>query len=220
MLEIDPQDPDMVYFSDGGGLYRSLDGGSTWEEFDRHPSGSFNTLYFNYGGIPTVFAGTGEGIFRRRLGDRVDVQPGVDAALQFTSTQGTTVTVEVPGTAVNQTISLLYIEIPNLANPDSTLVFAGQAFNLNAFTNGEKVSPFIFQTPVVVTIEYSDSNVDGLSEEQLHLMYNDAGTWMDAACGAYIRDLGENWVQVPICHLSQFGLFEFTPHIYLPMVRR
>ena len=51
-------------------------------------------------------------------------------------------------------------------------------------------------------------------------MYEEGGVWLDAACSAYIRDLDENWVQVPICHLSWFGLFEYTPQLYLPLVHK
>ncbi len=46
--------------------------------------------------------------------------------------------------------------------------------------------------------------------------------WEDAACGPYDRNLAENWLSVPICHLSQFGVFGKTTasKIYLPLVLR
>jgi hypothetical protein len=209
LLELDPQDPDVVYFSDGGGLCRSLDGGETWEEYDRHPSGSFNTLYFNYSGTPTVFAGTGEGIFRRRLGATAQLQPAVSSTLQFTTSRGTTVTVEIPVAAVSETVDLLFMEVPDLTNLEPDQVFAGHGFNLNVFRNDEKAPSYTFQSPVTVTIAYTDTDVIDVDENQLRLLYLDGQEWVDAACGPYLRNPGENWIQVPICHLSLFGLFQY-----------
>ena len=220
MLEIDPQDPDIVYFSDGAGLYRTLDGGETWEEYDRHPDGSFNTLYFNYSGIPTVFAGTGEGIFRRRLGAKTQAQQAVSSTLQFTTTRGTTITIEIPAAAVSETVDLLFTDIPNLTNLESNLEFAGHAFNLNAFRNNEKIPSYSFQSSVTVTIAYTDTDVTDLDENLLRLLYLDGDQWVDAACGPFLRDPGENWIQVPICHLGQFGLFEPSLRVYLPLIVR
>ena len=45
--------------------------------------------------------------------------------------------------------------------------------------------------------------------------------WQDAACGPYERNADENWVSVPICHLSRFALFADELHaVYLPLVLR
>ena len=62
--------------------------------------------------------------------------------------------------------------------------------------------------PVTITIHYSDADVTGIDEESLVLEYWDefVGAWMDAACGAYDRHPDENWLAVPICHLTPFAL--------------
>lgn len=220
LLVIDPQDPDIVYFSDGGGLYRSLDGGSTWNEYDRHPSGSFNALCFNYSGVPTAFAGTGEGIFRRTLGDSTPVQPGLDAMLQFTTTEGTTVTVEIPAGAFSEPLSLLFTEIPNLSGTPTHITFAGHAFGLSAFRDGEKIPTPTLTLPLMVTIAYSDADVALVDEGRLRLLSLEDEHWVDAACGEILRNPQENWLQVPICSLGQFGLFQADLYTYLPLISR
>jgi hypothetical protein len=78
--------------------------------------------------------------------------------------------------------------------------------------------------PVIVTIHYTDAEIQGIDEDTLILNYWDGNTWVDAACGAYDRHPEANWLSVPICHLSQFGLMGEvkigTSYVYIPFVRR
>jgi hypothetical protein len=60
--------------------------------------------------------------------------------------------------------------------------------------------------PIHIAIHYSDGDVAGLDEETLVLEYRSGETWGDAACGDYDRHPDENWLSVPLCHLSPFAL--------------
>jgi hypothetical protein len=100
--------------------------------------------------------------------------------------------------------------------------FAGQTFNLNAYQEGALLDDFTFSISVTITLNYIESEINGL-EEDLLLMYwdEDIGIWLDAACGPYDRHLDEDRLRVPICHLSEFALFVDIPErIYLPLVMK
>jgi hypothetical protein len=85
------------------------------------------------------------------------------------------------------------------------------------------MTAFTFEEPVTITIHYTNADVAGLDENALVLEYWDEGTssWADAACGPYDRHPDEDWLAVPICHLSRFALFgEEQQKVYLPLVIR
>jgi hypothetical protein len=60
--------------------------------------------------------------------------------------------------------------------------------------------------PITVTVRYSDTDVIGMNENALQLTYWTGSAWEEAACGEYDRHPGENWLAVPICHLTDFAL--------------
>jgi hypothetical protein len=149
------------------------------------------------------------------------VDPESGGTLVYTNTQGMTTTVQVPPDAVDQATTLVYLPLQP-ESPPSGFAFAGQGFDLEAFQNGTLVPGLVFAQPVTVTIHYSDADVAGLDEESLTLTYWTDSMWQDAACGPAERHLAENWLAVPICHLSQFGLLgeKRAFAIYLPLVQR
>jgi peptide/nickel transport system substrate-binding protein len=114
------------------------------------------------------------------------------------------VSVQVPMNAVNETTTLLY----SPAEVVDEIGYSGFSFGLTAFRDGEVLEDFSFETPITVQIDYDDADVSGLDEDNLRLLYWTGSTWDDAACGSYNRHPEENWLSVPICHLSQFGLFD------------
>jgi hypothetical protein len=76
---------------------------------------------------------------------------------------------------------------------------------------------------VIITLEYDESSLGGLDEESLLLMYWDESLsqWIDGACGPYDRHPADDWLSVPICHLSEFALvIPPTFSIYLPLISR
>ena len=97
---------------------------------------------------------------------------------------------------------------------------------MGALRNGHVLSGFKFSKPVTVTIHYSDHDLRMVSDKtQLTLRRWDGNAWQDAAetCdppSVYARDQDNHVLSVPICHLSLFGLFGPTHHVYMPIVLR
>ena len=77
--------------------------------------------------------------------------------------------------------------------------------------------------PATITIHHSENDVAGVDEQSLVLeRWNEVTSkWEPAACGPYDRHADENWLAVPVCHLSTFALFgEAQYTTYLPVVLR
>ncbi len=144
--------------------------------------------------------------------------PGAGGTLVYTDTQGNPITIEVPPNAVSETLTLVYTPV-NSTSTAVGLSFAGHAFDLAAYSGGELLPGYLFGEPVLVTIHYSDGDVTGLDETALRLLYWDGSAWADAACGPYDRHPENNWLSVPICHLSRFSLQARNKvWVYLPVV--
>jgi len=82
---------------------------------------------------------------------------------------------------------------------------------------GPTTAPFlapgdpVFQEPVTMTLHYSDTDVTGIDENTLRVVYWTGSTWEDMAgtCGtpvAYDRDLDNNRLSFSFCHMSQGAL--------------
>ncbi|MBN1661871.1 MAG: PKD domain-containing protein [Anaerolineae bacterium] len=153
-------------------------------------------------------------------GALAEVDPASGGTLVYTDTQGLTTTVDVPPNAVADLLTLVYIPVDAVV-PSPGFSFAGHAVDLDAYRNGILLPSLDLTIPVLVTIHYSDADVMDIKENSLLLGNWDGDTWVDAACDAYDRDLGKNWLTAPICHLSRFALLGETAHyVYLPLVLR
>ncbi len=159
--------------------------------------------------------------FTTIAGAQVTAPPNAPSVLTYTDPQGQATSLQVPAGAVGAATDLIFIPVAAPASP-SGLRFAGHAFNLEAYQNNLLQSPFVFSQPVTITIHYSAADVAGLDPKRLALLYwNKASlAWEDAACGAYIRDLPGMWFSAPVCHLSDFSVFEWMYHVFLPAVSR
>jgi hypothetical protein len=148
------------------------------------------------------------------------VPTDTQSTLVYTDTQGSATVIQVPSGAVTEVVTLVYTPVETPTAP-SGLGFAGHAFDLDAYRSGSLLPGFIFSVPVTITLHYTDADIVGLDEDSLLLEYWNGSAWVDAACGAYDRHADENWLAVPICHLSQFALFGEREYlIYLPLVLR
>ncbi len=153
------------------------------------------------------------------------VGPAAGGVLTYTDGQGNPTTVSASAGAVTDTTTLLYTALPTTtASLPSGFAFAGHAFTLDAYRNGAPLAGFAFQLPVTITLHYSEADVAGLDEDHLTLSYWDGSQWADAATtctppSMYDRHPDQNWLTVPVCHLTEFALFGRTWHqIYLPLV--
>lgn len=149
------------------------------------------------------------------------VDPAQGGNLVYTDTMSNTTSIQVPAEAVTQPISLLYTPLVTVTQPGGWR-FAGNAFELKAFLDGDNLPGYTFQKPVTVTLHYSAAEVIGISEDTLILQTWDGSAWVDAACGLYQRHPDQNWLAVPICHLSRFALLGRAEEtkIHLPLVLR
>lgn len=160
-------------------------------------------------------------------GDQESVEPDVGGRLVYTDTQGNPTIVEIPGSAVTQTVTLLLTPLPTMTHPISpTLRFANHAFDLEVYLNYVLQPGFVFLQPLTITIHYSESDVAGLDEDTLKLYYWSGTGWEDAAntCtppSTYVRDSLRNVLSVQVCHLSRFGVMGVSVRrVYLPVVLR
>jgi hypothetical protein len=150
------------------------------------------------------------------------IEPTTDTLLVYTDSRGNSTVIQVPAGAVTDTITLVYAPVETATTPVG-FSFAGHAFDLDAYQNGSRYLPdFAFSSPVTITIHYTATDVAALDENTLILEYwnENTGVWEDAACGKYERHPDENWLAVPICHLSRFALFGKGHAVYLPLVLR
>jgi peptide/nickel transport system substrate-binding protein len=142
------------------------------------------------------------------------VESDTDSTSTYTSASGLTTSLEIPAGAVTETTVIVYTpDIPVYEGPGD-LRFAGQSFALDAYQGGKRVPGFTFNGAVTVTISYQE----GLDEKSLVLYAWDGSAWGDAACGPYQRDIVNNTLMVPICHLSDFAVFGELNRVYLPVV--
>ena len=148
------------------------------------------------------------------------VEPSGTATISAT-TSGFTTTILIPIGAITESTDFRYVA---RALPDSNApldyIFAGNAFDFDAFRNSQPITDFTFDDSVTVTIVYEEEALGTAIEDTLLLMYWNGSAWEDAACGSYDRHPSEDWLEVPICHLSNFSLFGETNSVYLPLVSR
>jgi hypothetical protein len=155
--------------------------------------------------------------------------------LIYTDTERTGITVFAPTGAVSKTTRLVYesgvttdtvfstlLRGLDTSISSGSLVRVKDDFTLGAYQSGRPRSGSILQKPVTVTLQYTDSDVVQINEDTLILNYWNGTEWEYAACGPYDRYPDNNWLAVPICHLSTrfalFGLRDERHQIYLPVI--
>lgn len=148
------------------------------------------------------------------------LDPGTETRSVYTDTLGNPTIIEASAGAVTESIVLEYTPVDNIAVPSGFSV-VGQMFELDAYDQGQFIEAgYSFAAPVTITVHYSNSQIIGLDENSLLIERwdEDAQMWVDAACGLYDRHLEENWLAVPICHLSRFALVGQEYAVYLPLI--
>jgi hypothetical protein len=143
---------------------------------------------------------------------------------EFTSLDGRT-NFLIPASALNGDTTFTFIPRPTPQHSSGWLDFANTSFELTAEDGvGNPVTEF--NLPLMVTLSYTDTVIIGFPEASLGLYYWDvaASTWLDAVTtcpgGAYTRDPSSNWFALPLCHLTEFGLFGIPVRIFLSVMMR
>ncbi len=131
----------------------------------------------------------------------------------------------IPAGAVEGETTFTFLPQPAPNHDHPGLVFAHNSFVLTAEdADGNPVMEF--NTPVTLTLTYTDADFGLIAEESLGLYYWDeaASAWTDAVAtcpgGEYTRDLEGNILELPLCHLTEFGLFGEPLRIFLPLMHR
>jgi hypothetical protein len=141
---------------------------------------------------------------------------------ELTSLDGKTDILIPPGALVGDT-TFTYMPLPAPRHAPGWMTFANNSFDLSAEDAvGNPITTF--NLPITVTLSYSDWDIIG-PENTLGLYYWDepASAWTDAVTtcpGEYTRDLDGNMLSLPLCHLTEFGLFGNPLHIFLPVISR
>jgi hypothetical protein len=131
----------------------------------------------------------------------------------------------IPEGALISDITFTFIPQPEASHSHFGLSLAHNSFLLTAEdVNGDPITAF--NSPLTTTITYANADFGGMEEALLGLYYWDEGasTWKDAVTtcpgGVYTRDLNANLLALPLCHLTEFGLFGEPLHIFLPVIIR
>lgn len=217
-ITFDEREEGILYSAADYDLVQSLDGGQTWTVYATYPHGRFATLDMLPSG--RLFAGAEGGLYWRVVRVEATAGPSTSGSLVFTSTEEMTTTIDIPAGAVSEDSLFLYTDIMTPVLPTDILAYGGLAFNLNVYQGGIKVPDIDFATPITVTLQYTDTHLSGLPEENLTLLIWNDSAWEDAACGDYVRNPGENELAVPICQAGQFALVLGPYRVYLPLTLR
>jgi hypothetical protein len=157
----------------------------------------------------------------------IELAPGSAAALNFTDFSGSTGSAAVPAGAVDDFVTLAYTPLVANAYPPPPMHTAVRAFRLGVYRNGLYQEAFQFQSPVTLTVRYSDTDPGpGYDEGSLALYYWTGTSWQDASttCPEADRlntlDTSQNRLRVNICHLTEFSLIAGPYKTYISTVAR
>jgi len=156
---------------------------------------------------------------------RTIVDPDLGGLLIFTDTRGLTTTVQFPPGAVTDTTEIVYTAVPSPTEPVSPgLRSAGQAFDLDAYRNGERLFSFTFSNTVTVTIHYADADVAGIFEDTLKLYRWVTTGWQVVGTRlgeGQTLDMDNNVLTAWLRGLTRFRNMGVSRYdIYLPLVIR
>jgi hypothetical protein len=158
----------------------------------------------------------------------IAVEPEQGAFMHYGDAEsGDRIEIQIPGDAVEEPTTFAFTPIEEVRpSQQPGFRFAGQSFHLNAFREDGYQEHFTFRAPITLTLGYTDEQVQGLDETRLTLTFWDGDAWIDAAtscspASVYRYEPEINQLQVAICHLSEFALFEVVRHeLFLPAVVR
>ena len=135
------------------------------------------------------------------------------------------VKIAVPAGACNGVLELMLAPLMKPSQAYEPMFWARNSFELSAWDERGPVTQF--PKPLNFTLYYSDGGIGTTPENFLTIEMVDEEdiVWRDAVgtCpdGEYTRNFDDNWVRLPVCHLTEFGLFNHRPEtplrLYIPM---
>ena len=143
------------------------------------------------------------------------VNPDSATTLSYFDEVNNETSISIPAGTVTETMTVILERLPaGPPNPiPAGLVSADETFNFDAYPNGALMEPYEFDTPVTITIEYDQIDVQALIESELEIRYwdLDAQVWIDAATTCeptttYVRDLENNTISIQVCQTGEFTL--------------
>lgn len=150
------------------------------------------------------------------------VIPDADTSTSVTNNAGSITTLDIPADTVDEQISIVLVPDLVTNGEPAGYLLGGLAFDIQAYDgDGLLIDAVTLNQPVTITLHYVDEDILFIDEATLQLFWWDGTNWVDAACGAYVRDLVNNILEVPICHFSSFAVGGDQALLYyLPMATR
>jgi hypothetical protein len=151
-----------------------------------------------------VAADDADDILARSGPDSATIPPS-GGTLVYTNTQYLSATVEFPAGALVTTETVAYVPLDDL--PTDGLAFA-------------LVPNLTFSKPVTITINYRDSDVEGMDKDELKLYNYDwpSHSWVEAnPCGGYVTDTVNRILRAIVCHFTDYALVDWPYAVYLPL---
>ena len=107
--------------------------------------------------------------------------------------------------------------------PPAGQAFAGLAFELDAYLDGNPIPDFAVEQPVALTVNYADADIGDLSEETLALYRWVGNEWeqIGSAAGEILTlDVDNNLLTARLRRFSRFGMFGTAVggRLFLPLV--
>jgi hypothetical protein len=169
---------------------------------------------------PYINNNTGYGLLYAAQADYLD--PGLSAnhqmyqALVHQNAPGLGFSLHLPTN--NQVKNIRYEILPI---PGALSGVVGTAVNVSAFQGGSDVPDenHVFGAiPAVLMASYRDSDLGGISEENLKIYRLDGQQWVDATCAGYqtVRFPEDNLIAVPVCKTGAFALAAAPPTAFKP----
>jgi hypothetical protein len=126
------------------------------------------------------------------------VDPLRTGTLTIHTADGARVRVTIPAGTLDQPTTLILRTLTVLPSTARTLTFAGRAFQLEAFRDGNPATALRFATPILVTLDYLDSDLAPFDESELMLYAYDETTadWGRDAVTLIRHDLTANQLVV------------------------
>lgn len=161
--------------------------------------------------------------------DAIRVYPDRETSFTLTLDPGVQMDVDIPAGSVDSYVDLVFMPLSGTAE-SAGMIYGGLHVSVVSYEGERRVPSPEFQPPAVLTIRYGGVTgiPDGAEATPATLLRYVAETasWVDAACGPYVRYPLDKRVDVPICIAGEFALFFPQPEapptyeIYLPAAAR